>query len=216
MKLAVFDLDGTITRHDTLFPYTLGFCVRHPARFLRLWVMPWHVLCYFFTGRDRGRLKEALIIAVFRGLTRQTLAAYTERFVTKLLKRGVHPEALQRIEAHRRAGDHLVLMSASPELYVPAIARALGMHETICTGLAWDGLRLLGELTTANRQGEEKVQCVAALRQRFPKSHITAYGNSSFDLPHLRRVDHGYLVNGSKRTSSDAARLSIDIGWPHS
>ena len=34
--LALFDLDGTITRRDTLLPYVAGFLLRHPARLARL------------------------------------------------------------------------------------------------------------------------------------------------------------------------------------
>src|SRR5262245_19490508 len=61
MRIALFDLDGTLTRHDSLFPYVLGFCLRHPLRLPRLLSMPWHALRYLFAGRDRGALKEALI-----------------------------------------------------------------------------------------------------------------------------------------------------------
>ena len=31
MQLAIFDLDGTITRHDTLVPYVLGFLSAPPV-----------------------------------------------------------------------------------------------------------------------------------------------------------------------------------------
>ena len=39
-RLAVFDLDGTITRHDTLVPYLMGYGRRHPAGLWRLWRLP--------------------------------------------------------------------------------------------------------------------------------------------------------------------------------
>jgi phosphoserine phosphatase len=31
-RLAVFDLDGTLTRRDTFVPYLQGWLARHPAR----------------------------------------------------------------------------------------------------------------------------------------------------------------------------------------
>ena len=34
--LAVFDLDGTITRHDTLLPFLGGYLLRHPWRLPRV------------------------------------------------------------------------------------------------------------------------------------------------------------------------------------
>src|SRR2546421_8145211 len=48
----------------------------------------------------------------------------------------------------------LALLSASPDVYVPAIAAALGFAEVLCTGVEWNGDRLVGRLTTPNRSEE--------------------------------------------------------------
>jgi phosphatidylglycerophosphatase C len=213
MHIGLFDLDGTISRHDTLVPYLLGFCLRRPHRLLGLLKMPVPALRYIFGGRDRGRLKQDLIQAMLKGVTRSDIARWNERWVPRLLKGSLHKEALKRIEEHRENGDYLVLMSASPDLYVPAIARALRMNETICTGVRWDGMVLNGELTTPNRRGEEKLRCVQALRRRYPQSLIAAYGNSASDLEHMRACDRAFLVNASSRAVREAARFNVDIGW---
>lgn len=214
MRIALFDLDGTLTRRDTLWPYVYGFCLRQPLRLLHLAVMPWQVASYLLRHRDRGELKQALIVAGLRGASRAEIADWNRRFVARLIRSGMHAEALQRVAAHRARGDYLVLMSASPDLYVPAIARALRFNETICTGVRWDGMTLAGELTTANRRAEEKLQCVQALRERYPGSHITAYGNSASDVIHLRACDSGHLVNGSASATLEAARAGVAVGWP--
>ena len=90
------------------------------------------------------------------------------RFVPRSSLDGTFADAMERIAEHRRAGDYLVLMSASTDLYVPAIARELCFNETICTGVRWDGDRLNGSLTTPNRKGEEKARCFTALREQHP------------------------------------------------
>lgn len=214
MRIALFDLDGTLTRGDSLFPYVLGFCLRHPLRLLRLAAMPWQVLRFLFRHHDRGELKQALIIAGLRGASRAELAHWNQQFVARLMRTGMDAEALKRVALHRERGDYLVLMSASPEIYVPAIARALKFNETICTGVRWDGMILSGELTTANRRGEEKLHCVQALRERYPGSHVTAYGNSASDVIHLRACESAHLVNGSSNATLEAARAGVAIGWP--
>ncbi len=215
MQLALFDLDGTITRRDTLFPYVMGVCLRRPLRLARVfWRMPGALLHFFFHGKERGPLKEALIVAGLSGLSRAELAAANARFVAQLRQRGMHAEALARIAAHRAQGDYLVLMSASPDIYVPAVARALGFNETICTGVRWDGMLLDGELVTENRRGEEKRRCVEQLRTRLPGCRIIGYGNSESDLPHLRICDRAYLVNGGDRALREAAHSTVEIGWP--
>jgi len=209
MQLAVFDLDGTITRRDTFLPYVLGFLARHPWRALGL-VLTLPTLVKFVLGAaDRGEVKSAVMRATLRGVTRGEIERWTDRFVETLLTRGVYRKALEQIEAHRQAGDELVLLSASPDLYVPAIGRKLGFTQTVCTGVRWNGDRLDGHLTTANRRGMEKVHVVTALRASKPGKHTVAYGNAVSDLPHLELVDRGLLVNGTRRARREAARRGV-------
>jgi phosphatidylglycerophosphatase C len=204
----VFDLDGTITRSDTLGPYVAGFLNRHPAAWLGLpRVLPG--LLAFALGRtDRGALKSALIRATLGGRNRAAIEAWTAQFVGSLPRR-VFADALQRIEQHRAAGDALVLMSASPDLYVPALARALGFTQCIATGVEWQDDRLVGRLTTPNRRGAEKVRCLEQLRVEHPGVLISAYGNSPEDLPHLAQADRPLLVNGNRRARGLAQTLGI-------
>jgi phosphoserine phosphatase len=104
-----------------------------------------------------------------------------------------------------------VLMSASTDLYVPQIGRALGFSETICTGVAFDSAEhLLGTLTTANRRGPEKVRCFKALQQQHPGIETVAYGNAGSDLAHLLLADSPRLVNPSARTTRQASRLGLE------
>jgi phosphatidylglycerophosphatase C len=210
VRLTVFDLDGTITRHDTLVPYALGFVVRkRPWRLPSLLLVFPAVLGHAIGLVDRGALKSAFIRAALGGCRRKDLERWTDTFVVRLLADGVFAQALETIRTHATAGDHLVLLSASTDLYVPAIARALGFQESICTGLRWDGEMLGGTLTTPNRRGEEKARCVAALRARYPGVSSAAYGNAASDIAHLKLVEHGVLINGSAAARRLAARAGI-------
>lgn len=210
VRLAIFDLDGTITRHDTLVPYALGFVIRK-----RLWRLPAllfvlpAVLAHAFGLTDRGGLKSAFIRATLGGCRRKDLERWTAVFVDRLLAQGLFARAVETIREHARAGDRLVLLSASTDLYVPAIAQALGFQEAICTGLGWDGERLRGNLTTPNRRGEEKARCVTTLRARYCGVLSLAYGNAASDIPHLKLVDQGVLVNGSAAARRAARRVGL-------
>jgi phosphatidylglycerophosphatase C len=210
--LAVFDLDGTITRHDTLMPFVLGCLWRRPWRLPRLLLLVPIALGYLL-HRDRGRLKGALIRATLGGLARADLERRAGNFVPRLLHRGVFAEALAAIARHRAQGDHLVLMSASVDLYVPMIARALRFDQSVCTRVRWrsDG-RLDGRLATANCQGEEKRRCLQALIARETPQRTYAYGNSGSDLPHLRLAQHGYLVNGPRLSRESAGNIQA-LHW---
>ncbi|GAC1660561.1 MAG: hypothetical protein PVS2B3_13880 [Steroidobacteraceae bacterium] len=171
-------------------------------------------LVRFLLGRcDHGELKGAFIHRTFGGLERHALASWTAQFVPRLIARGLYADARDAIERHRARGDTLALLSASTDLYVPAIGRALGFDETLCTGVAWDGERLIGTLTTANRRGQEKVRCLEALRARHPGLAVIAYGDAVSDLPHLRRADRGVLVNGNRAAGRAAGGSVCCVNW---
>ena len=210
-RLAVFDLDGTITRHDTLVPYLLGYARRHPAGLWRLWRLPFSLLRYALGLSDRGALKSTLIRQVMGGARRADVEAWTEEFCRDRLPGLVHPKALSAIERHRAGGDYLVLLSASVDLYVPAIGRALGFDETVCTGVSWDGARLEGRLTTPNRRDEEKRHCIERLRSGHPGAAVAAYGNAASDFAHLRVVEAPLVVNASTATRRKAAALGLPV-----
>jgi phosphatidylglycerophosphatase C len=172
-------------------------------------------LARFVLGHaDEGTVKSAAIRAVLGGRTREEIGAWTDEFVPRFLARGMHADALAVLEAHRRAGDFLVLLSASPDLYVPAIGRALGFAETVCTGVEWDGERLTGRLTTPNQRGPAKAHTLVALRREHPGLAVVAYGNAASDLEHFSLADRATLVNGSARARRAAAQLNIaSVTW---
>ena len=209
MRLVIFDLDGTITWHDSFVPFIAGFVLKHPHYLVRLWRVPGPVLRYPFDGHNRERLKESLMIGLLRGVERTTLAAWTSAFVDRLQTTGCRPQALEQIRIHRAQRDRLVLLSASPDLYVPEIGRRLGFDESISTGVRWDRDRLSGELTTENRRGEEKVRVLEQLRARHPGLEVVAYGNSDSDFPHLQLADEGWLISRRRALVRRAHELQL-------
>ena len=209
MRLVVFDLDGTITCGDTLLPYVTGFMTRAHRSRLRLARLLPRLVAFAAGAADHGAVKSAFIRCTLGGATREQLAAWTQEFVPMVIH-GSCPGALQMIQTHRQAGDRLVLMSASTDLYVPQIGEALGFAEVICTGVAFDESgRLQGGLTTANRRGPEKARCFKALQQQHPGVETVAYGNAGSDLAHLVLADLPRLVNASRRTVRQAAALGL-------
>ncbi|HET9772046.1 MAG TPA: HAD-IB family hydrolase, partial [Acidimicrobiia bacterium] len=86
-----------------------------------------------------------------------------------------------RVDWHRAEGHELVLVSASPELYVAPIGQRLGFEDVIATRLEVDADgRLTGRLLGSNCRGPEKV---ARLRQWRDEGLVVdfAYGDSAGD-----------------------------------
>jgi phosphatidylglycerophosphatase C len=193
MRIAVFDLDGTLTRRDTLWPYLHGWERRHPRA--GFWARVAAAVARYPFTRDRGDLKSRLVRIAMGGAARKDVRAYTAAYVAALGDAELCPGALAAIECHRAAGDRLVLLSASVDLYVPEIGRRFGFDETVCTEVAWQGDRLDGALASENRRDEEKRRCVLALRARHPAVRFAAYGNARSDFAHFEAVEEPVLVN---------------------
>jgi phosphatidylglycerophosphatase C len=104
-----------------------------------------------------------------------------------------------------------VLMSASPDLYVPAIGKRLGFALTVCSGVRWDGDVLDGRLEGPNCRDEEKLRRLQALRREFPGARFLAYGNTGADLPHLFAADEGVFVNGHGHALQEARTRGLRI-----
>ena len=212
--LAVFDLDGTLTRRDTLLPYVAGFLREHPARVPGVANVVPTLLRFGLRKADRGELKSSFIRSTLGGVSRGEIGDWTARFVPRLLEHGLFEGALDCLARHRARGDTLVLMSASVDLYVPQIGRALGFHETLCTPVRWDGERLDGALAGPNLRGDEKARALKELRNRYPEAAVTAYGNAASDLGHLCLAERGVLVNGGLRTRRAARHLGLTcVSW---
>ncbi len=209
--VALFDLDGTLTWHDTLLPFLWGFAKRRPHKLFKLWQLAPALLAYI-RGGDRGELKSRLIRMIMGGEPRSRIDAWADEFVNSMRARGLlRPTALGVLEAHRDMGDRLILLSASPDLYVPRIGRMLGFELTLCTEVVWRGDRLDGHLKTANRRGEEKSRCLEQLRAQYAGLPIIAYGNSLSDVDHMQRAERALLVNGTAGARRAAQRLNIPV-----
>lgn len=173
----------------------LGLLRKQPWRLLRSPLLLPALAGFAFKRIDHGGLKSAVIRRLLGGLARAQVQAWTAGYVQQVVPARLFAAALAAIATHRAAGDKLVLLSASPDLFVPALGAAMGFDQVLCTGVAWAGERLDGALTTANRRGDEKLRCLAALRLAHPGWHVTGYGNSEPDLVHLQACDAAFYIN---------------------
>lgn len=118
----------------------------------------------------------------------------------------LRPAALAVIEASRRRGDCLILASASPDLYVTALAPQLGFDHVICTKVGWtDSGRLMPVLPLDNCYGETKRRRVwAYLDSLNGVGNITFYTDHHSDLALLETVDKPIAVNPTPKLRAAA------------
>jgi phosphatidylglycerophosphatase C len=208
-RLAVFDLDGTLTRGDTFVAFCCGLLARSPWRWLRVPILLVPVLAFVVRLIDRGGLKGAVLRVLFAGMTRADVQSWARQFAQSCVPARLFPQALAAFRAHVAAGDYTVLMSASPDLYVPLIAQVLGANECICTRVRWNADRLDGRLAGPNCRGAEKARILERLRQQHPGLPAIGYGNSGADVAHLARCDEAVYVNAQPRIRGRLEQLGM-------
>lgn len=193
--IAVFDFDGTLTDRDSLLPFLRAWA-GHAGRFApRLWIWP-TVATYALGLRSDRSVKQSLLRRFLAGADAREVAEFAAGFVAEWLPRCTRAEGVERLRHHQGRGDRIILLSASPDLYVPAAAAAWGIGEVLCTRVEVVDGRVTGTIIGDNIKGEAKV---ALLRRHLgpafdnPGGPTWAYGDSRSDLPVLRWADHGLL-----------------------
>jgi len=190
--VAAFDFDGTLTTADSL-----GEFLRHAIGGARLAAgvvraSPW--LIGFLAGAcSRDSAKARVLAATLGGMSLDRLESAAQSFAAQRLPALIRPDMAARLQEHRERGHRLVLVSASPALYLKVWAARAGFESVLATELEFDGARFSGRLASANCWGPEKAR---RLQQWFGGQRpglLYAYGDTRGDKEMLAMADHGWL-----------------------
>lgn len=209
-NVAIFDLDGTITRRDTYTALLLRALQHRPSRLVRALTLPLAAATHWAGLRDNAWLKARFLAAILGGIARDELQGLTGPFVAELLQCGLRTRARAAIDAHRAAGDYLLLATASFDFYCLEIGRTLGFDAVVCTRSEWQDNRLVPVLVTGNCYGVVKLRRVQELLANLPArlpgpARLTVYSDSHADLPILGMADEPVAVNPTRRLAAIAA-----------
>lgn len=210
-RIAIYDMDRTITRHGTMSGFLLHVLRRH--RRWRAALLPLTGvtgLAYGVRLLDRRQLKAAnLALLVGRRFDAARLALLAESFADRVVKRNIHPQALAQIAADRAAGYRIVLATASFRLYVDAIARRLGIDDVIATDLLPGRARVAGP----NCYGADKRALIDAWLANEgidpAQASIRAYSDHISDAPMLELAGEAVAATPSPKLR----RLARQRGW---
>jgi phosphatidylglycerophosphatase C len=188
--VAAFDVDNTLTRGDAFLPFVRE--VVGTRAFVR--TMALMGVTALRTRVDRDAMKTS-VVAALAGHDEGAIREIGSRHAEELYRRWLRPHVVGQLDAHRRAGHRVVLVSASLDVYVEPLAALLGADTVLCSRLEVDGGRLTGRLDGRNCRSAEKVTRLAELLD--DAAVLWAYGDSRDDLPMLRLADHPVWVAGN-------------------
>lgn len=212
-RIAIFDLDGTLSRRDTYVDFLL-FCLRkNPKRLACLPALFVWLVAHKAGLRSNHWLKARYLASVAGGIGQGELSAMADQFVDLTLAKNIKRPALQELSQLRSEGYVLVLATASFGFYVHTLAERLNFDEVLCSEAEFDAhARLTGAISGNNCIGTEKARRIKALAAEKGWGGLElGYSDSRVDLPMLELVDTALVVDPSRRTAKIANERGYSI-----
>lgn len=217
MRLAIFDLDNTLLGGDSdhawgefLIEQGLVDAETHRARNDE-----------FYRQYQDGSLEIADYVAFaacpIAGMNPDRLRSLHEQFMASRIYPMMLPAASQLLDRHRRAGDHLLIITATNRFITGPIADALEVNDLLATELETvDGV-YTGKMSGIPCFQEGKVRRLEhwldqpAIREHGLNLIDSVFYSDSFnDLPLLERAGEAVAVDPDERLEQTAR----DRGWP--
>lgn len=194
-QVAVFDFDGTIIHGDSVVD------MLKKGRRLGKVSLPAFVKAAVAGVLYHAGLYDAITSKRCAHAFLSRMEAYErEQFLKEFAQSLVHrarPEALAQLRAHKEAGVHVILCSASGQCYMQYVAPLLQADALLCTPC--DGQ---GQPCGTNCRGEEKVRRVSAYLKENGMENavlIAGYGDTAGDAPILKKCQTPVLVRPKKK-----------------
>ncbi|WP_119355139.1 HAD family hydrolase [Azohydromonas sediminis] len=215
MRLALFDLDGTLLPTDSdhafgEFMVAIGWAdgaqwrARNDA---------------FYADYQAGRLDLDAYVdfatSAWRTRAEAEALAARERFMREVIAPQLHPRAHELVRRHRDAGELVAIVTATNEFVTAPIAAAFGVEHLIAVQLERDGDgRVTGRVRGVPSFREGKVRRVddwlAALGHRWADfERVSFYSDSTNDLPLLERASDPVATNPTPAL----AAIAQERGW---
>ena len=208
-KLAIFDIDYTITRKETLmefFKYLVSKDIKN-IKFLPRAL--YSGLMYGIKVYDEKRVKECFLKFI-ENIDEAELAKLTKSFYDEKISKILYKDAVDMIKKLKKEGYIVVLISASPEFYVKEFYAIKEVDLIIGTKFTFEGGKFIRKMDGNNCKGEEKVRRLnKVLKEKnikvdFKNSYM--FSDSLSDKPLLDLVGNPYLINYKKKHEIEILR----------
>ena len=189
-KIAVFDFDGTIYKGDATKDFCWYFYRKKPLRSYYLLIQLTYWLLWRLKLLTTTQFKSTFIQFLNRTNDEQITGFLNSFWEEK--KSLVHDNLVLEISRLKKDGAHVVVVSASPELFIKTFCLSLGVDTVLGSEL-----KVLNNKYSLliNCRGEEKLK---RLKRAFPDFElIAAYSDNKDDDVLLKIAKNGYWVKKS-------------------
>ncbi|MDD6795177.1 MAG: HAD-IB family hydrolase [Clostridiaceae bacterium] len=201
-KLAIFDVDYTITSKETLmelYKYSIKEDKRNIKYIPRAIFSGAMYICGFYNEKQ---VKECFL-KFLENRTEEEINNLAERFYDNRIVQILYSNALEMMRKLKKEGYDVYLISASPEFYIKKFYKINEVDKIIGTKFLFENGKFTRRMDGENCKGEEKV---IRLKNELEKQRIDVNFNESYmfsdslsDKPLLDLVGKPYLINYKKK-----------------
>ena len=203
-KIAIYDLDRTITRLPTFTPFLI-FAAKTDAPWRLLLVPVWLVamLGYRIGLYSRKKLKQwGISLFIGRRIPADRLTRLSRDFAERTVEHNIQPGAKVAISRDLRDGYRLVVATAAPEFYAAEIGGRLGFSDIIATRhIQFQDGSFSNRMVDENCYGPAKLAQIegwlALSGLKRSQCYIRFYSDHASDKPTFDWADEAILVDAN-------------------
>lgn len=201
-KLAIFDVDFTITSKETLMQL-FKYCIEEDKKNLKY--IPRAIfsgLLYGIKIYDEKKVKQSFLKFI-DGIEEKELNKLTKEFYNNKLSKILYKDSIDMIKKLHKEGYYILLISASPEFYLNELYNIKEVDKIIGTRFLIEKGRFKREMVGKNCKGKEKVERLNEflknenMKVDYENSYM--FSDSLSDKPLLDLVGKPYLINYKKK-----------------
>lgn len=200
-KLAIFDVDYTLTKKETLIEFYKFMLKKNPKLLLHIPKVLTSGIFYILKIIPLKRVKE-YFISFIDGIKEEEMKELVKDFYEKRLSKILYDDAVNTMKKLKAEGCKIYLISASAEFYLNELYNIKEVNKVIGTKFLCESGIHKSTIQGENCKGEEKVK---RLMEELKKDNIEVdfknsymFSDSLSDLPLFNLVGNPYLINYKK------------------
>lgn len=184
--LALFDFDGTLYKYDSILSFCFYYYQQKPLRIWRIILQVYAWVLWKSKRINTTTFKSKFICFIARDSSQEVQRMATQFWENKEVFNEELMIALKHCQSESLC---VVVVSASPDLFIRPACEKLGITHVISTTLS---IHEEGYALGKNCRGSEKIM---RLKEAFPTQQIVrAYSDNLDDIPLLQAAENGFLV----------------------
>lgn len=188
-KIAFFDFDGTLTRHDTF--RTFAFHAVGKKKFLiSLLKSSPYIFAWKLKMISNAQAKEKLFSNLYRSMAIEEFNNLCDSFIN-IINSDVRQDTLEILRQHQNLGHKIAIVTASVGNWIRPWAKVNNIDLVLATEAETNQQGLLtGRFSTPNCYGKEKAKRIKAKIPDLDILESWGYGDSEGDKYMLMLVTH--------------------------